>query len=152
MKKIMPLICFIALFTACDEDEEIQKWLKEAENLKIETQKNIDRVPYQKEQHQIFKDYFLQINQIPLNLQNNEEFREPFNDVFMKSDLEALCLKVLIGKQEWSNLMSHCVKNRFFLCSEEVRSYPLMIQSLKRFFEPDLQKKFMGTPACQDIP
>ncbi len=150
--RLFILFSFIIPILGCNEEEQIKQWLDEAGQLKIEAEKNISQAPYAKEQYQSFKGYFSKINQIPNTLSDEEKFRKPFNQFLSKNDLEALCKKVFIQKESWTALMRACTKNRFFLCAEEVRSYPAMIQAIKGFLNEENQKRFQGTTACEDLP
>ncbi|MBI3019426.1 MAG: hypothetical protein HYY61_06005 [Deltaproteobacteria bacterium] len=146
------LICFVSLFffMACKEEGDIQKWIQKIEQRKISAQEERDHTPYGQKQQETLKAYFSEINQMVMTLKNEEKYVKPLNAVIEKNDLATLCSKILLLKEEWQTIMRHCTRNRFFLCAEEVRSYPQILSALKTTLNPKNQNQFDITPACKD--
>ncbi len=151
MKKILKLSFLFLIFTGCNEEEEIQKWIDKVDNLRSKVEQELPITPYQDSQHQAFKEYFSELNQMILKLGDDEELIKPFNGVVSKSDLVVLCPKIFLSKENWMLLMGRCQKNRFFLCAEEVRSYPTIVSRLREHLGTEQQKRFDEVSACREI-
>ncbi|OGQ13651.1 MAG: hypothetical protein A3B70_07880 [Deltaproteobacteria bacterium RIFCSPHIGHO2_02_FULL_40_11] len=135
---------------SCKEEEEIQKKFQKIEGLKIALQEEKDHTPYGQTQHETLKAYFSEINQMVLQLKNEEKYVNPLNSFIEKNNLEELCSKTLILKETWEDIMQNCTRNRFFLCAEEVRSYPDILLGFKNHLNAKNQETFDKTPACKD--
>ena len=106
-------------------------------------------IPYQIEQQQSFKSYFGQIEEIAVRLAQDSAFTKAFNDGLRALDIGATCAKVFIPKTEWQTLMSHCLVEGFFLCSDEVKFYPDLVKGIRAKLSPDLQQKFDQAQSCR---
>ncbi len=135
---------------ACNEEGDIQKWIQNIEHLKSAAQEERDHTPYGQKQQETLKAYFSEINQMVVTLKKEEKYVEPLNSFIKKNGLATLCPKILILKDEWQMIMRHCTRNRFFLCAEEVRSYPQILSALKTTLNSKNKNKFDTTPACKD--
>ena len=146
-------ICMVAVMTlvACNEEEEIQKWIDSVDQLRTQVQEAMDKTPYQQEQQIKFKNYFGEIEQKALSLKDDEKVVKFFNEFVAKRDLGAICSKLFIAKIDWQKIMKGCTQNRFFLCAEEVRGYPDIVLAIRSRLIPDQQKRFDEIPACRDI-
>ena len=148
--RILSCLVFIFFFVACDEEEEIQAWIQKMEQLKISAQEERDHTPYGQQQQEALKAYFSEINQGVIALQNNRKLREPFNSVVEGNNAQDLCSKVFLIKSDWQTMVRYCTRNRFFLCSEEVRSYPEILLAFRSYLNTKNQNQFDATPACMD--
>lgn len=148
--RILSCMVLMFFFMACNEEEEIQMWIQKIEQFKINVQEERDHAPYGQKQQEAFKAYFSEINQMVVTLKKEEKYVKPFNTVIEKNDLATLCSKALLLKEEWQGIMRHCTRNRFFLCSEEVRSYPEMLSALRSYLRTKNKNKFDTIPACKD--
>ena len=146
------LLCVVSLFffTACNEEAEIQKWVQNIERLKLDAQEVRNQTPYGQIQQETLKAYFSEINQIVITLKKEDKYVKPLNSFIEKNDLATLCPKILILKDEWQTMMKNCTRNRFFLCAEDVRSYPQILSALKQFLNSKNQNQFDTLPACKD--
>ncbi len=141
----------IFFFVACNEEEEIQTWIQKMDTLRSEAQKESTQTPYGQPQYEAFKKYFSELNQRVLTLKNDEKLQKPFNSVVEKSNLQDdLCPKIFLTKNEWQTIMHNCTRNRFFLCSEEVRSYSDMVSSLRNQLTSQNQNRFDTASSCKD--
>lgn len=150
MKRFFIFALFLLLM-GCNEEKEIQKWIEETSQLRIESQKQIDQTPYRNEQYGAFKSYFSKVNEVLLILSNDVKLVKPFNLVVAKSDLQDLCSKLFLTKPEWQLIMQRCTKNRFFLCAEEVRAYPDIVRGLRNDLETEQQKRFNDVASCREM-
>lgn len=141
---------FIVLsgISGCDESKDIQNWVDNVSKLRTAALKQSEVKPYRDEQYNALKDYFAEINQMALALKNDSKLAERFNDAFGKVDPKQTCAKVLVQRPEWEFMMRRCTKNRFFLCSEEVRAYPTLVSALREKLKPEQQKRFDQTSVC----
>ena len=150
--KIRIAICLVSLFffMACNEEDEIQKWIQNIERLKLAAQEERDHTPYSQKQQETLKAYFSEINQMVITLKKEDKYVKPLNSFIEKNDLATLCPKILLLKDEWQIMMKNCTRNRFFLCAEEVRSYTEIILTLNQLLNSKNQNQFDITPACKD--
>jgi len=132
---------------ACDEEEEFQKTVKRIEKLKIEAEVRIEKVPYRVEEHSIFRNYFSQINEWIVSLWDDTDSLESFHEWAEDKNISLLC-SALLSKEKWITLKEHCTHNTFFLCAEEVKSYPETVLALKSLLEKETQRIFDQNPNC----
>ncbi|MBI2645913.1 MAG: hypothetical protein HYW85_02620 [Deltaproteobacteria bacterium] len=146
------LLCIVSLFlfVACNEEEEIQKWIQKIEQLKLDAQEVRNQTPYGQKQQETLKAYFSEINQMVITLKKEDKYVKPLNSFIEKNELATLCPRILILKDEWQIMMKNCMRNRFFLCAEEVKSYPEILLALKQFLNSKNQNQFDTTAACKD--
>jgi hypothetical protein len=137
---------------ACDDQGTVQNWIENTARLKTEAIMQIPNVPYRDTQHHAFKEYFSELNELRLALPQNDKFREGLNKALSQTNLNELCLKIFMKRETWEKLVTNCTKNRFFLCTEDVKTYPDFFNEFRNSLNTELQKKFDSTTACQDAP
>jgi len=137
-------------FPGCEESQYIQNWVNKASKLRETMEDQIPSKPYQTAQHETFKNYFAELNQLALALQKDSRFRDRFSAAASKSDMGAICRKVFTPRSRWDQLMRNCTKNRFFLCAEEVRAYPDLVGGLRGALKPSLQSRFDEAQDCKN--
>lgn len=84
-----------------------------------------------------------------LMLKTDPDFAKAFNRAIGKSDLKAICSKILMPKAQWESIMEKCTRNRFFLCAEEVRAYTDAIQAVRSRLESEQRSRFERTGECR---
>lgn len=136
------------LFSGCKGAIDLAAWVNHTEKLKLAAQTEGAVIPYREKQYAALKPYFYEIEQIALAIKNDDSFSGDFNESILKSDLAEVCRRVFIQKDEWDLMMKRCHKNRYFLCSEEVRAYPDRIRSLRESMTANLQAKFDELKEC----
>ncbi len=135
----------------CDPaTKNLGEWQAKIDTLRVEAQRQGASVPYRQEQHQAFKAYFREINELALTVKGDPTIASRFNQEIAKADLALACGKVLMPKAEWQAIVTGCTRNRFFLCAEEVRAYPEMVQAIREVLSADQKARFDSTPACQE--
>ncbi len=132
-----------------DEGQDIQNWVENTSKLRATAKEQGNIVPYQQQQYQALKAYFVEINEIALALENDANFALRFNNAVAKADINVICAKVLFTRSEWQDLVERCTRNNFFLCAEEVRAFPDMVGTLRGRLVPEQQMRFDQTPSCQ---
>lgn len=137
--------------SGCDESEEIKNWVENTSKMRITALAQSEVVPYRSSQYEALKTYFSEINQMALALKNDSKHSDRFNSAVAKSDLKVICPKVFIERRQWQAIMERCTRNRFFLCSEEVRAYPAMVLALREILIAEPQKKFDQTNDCRNL-
>ena len=138
----------IALSLSGCESQGIQTWVESTNELRLNAQKQGEVVPYRREQFEALKSYFGTIGEMALSLKNDEDLARRFNRAIAKSDLNDTCAKVFIARDEWEVMVERCTRNDFFLCAEEVRAYPEMVESLRGSLYEAQKIRFDATPSC----
>lgn len=141
-------IC-IALFTSLNSfSQSVEPYILSVKNAKNEVELNIDRTPYKKEQHQIFKKYFTQIRDLINDFNGSELLFSRFQNYNSSNGVQALCKDIILDKYLWNRLISKCTKNRFFLCAEEIKAFGYYKESLQRLLNNDQQNEFLRLADC----
>lgn len=148
------LVSVLFLFSGisgCDKDSsDVQNWINNVSNLRVTAAKESLKTPYKMPQHKALKAYFLELANMALATQQDSGWATRFNSAAAKADLQKVCTKVFFTRTEWQFIMKSCRKNRFFLCSEEVRAYPSMVSTIRSSLDAERQKKFDQSKACRD--
>lgn len=132
------------------EGANIQSWLSSAAKFKTKAEKESPKLPYRNRQHQAFKSYFAEIEKMALTLKADKGLAAKLSGAMERSDLGKICSQIFITKDAWRDLVRGCTKNRFFLCSEEVRAYPNMVSAMKESLNGKQQKRFDQTATCRN--
>lgn len=149
--RISALVFLMFGLVGCDKSQDLQIWLQNTYSLKATARVQSAIIPYRTVQHQALKEYFTALTTKALELKSKPKYAAQFNLVLSKSDLSQLCEKVFLPKEEWRVIIQHCTRNRFFLCSEEVRAYPQAVSSLRELLTDTLKQRFDETAACQVV-
>lgn len=146
------LICLTTLsgISGCDDEtQDIQNWVENTNKLRATAKAQGDIVPYRQQQFKALKAYFSELNQMALALKNDAGFAQRFNNAVAKADLKATCAKVFLARTEWQVMAERCTRNNFFLCAEEVRAFPDMVEAVRGKLVAEQQKRFDQTPSCR---
>ena len=135
--------------SSCDKTSEIRNWVNQSASLRESAENQLPNIPYRRPQHEAFKAYFSELNHMALALGRDEKLKGRFNESAAQGDFKVICQKIFMHRSRWDSLVQGCTKNRFFLCAEEVRAYPEMVQSLRGALRTDLQHRFDGAVNCQ---
>ncbi|GEM_PF-1683055 len=144
------LFLFSGISGCNNETVDIQNWVDNIGALRVTADKEAQRTPYRMEQHKALKAYFLELSNLALAVKKDSGLANRFNGAAAKADLQKVCSKMFFARTDWQYIMRSCKKNRFFLCSEEVRAYPRMVSTLRSSLDAERQKKFDQTRACND--
>ncbi len=144
------LFLFTGISGCNDESVDIEHWVDNVGILKNTAERESQKIPYRMPQHQALKNYFLELANFALALKKDAGLAKRFNGAAAKADLQKICSKMFFDRTDWREIMRNCKKNRFFLCSEEVRAYPNMVSSLRASLDAERQKKFDQARACSD--
>lgn len=136
----------------CDKAQDIQNWFDNTAKLKLTAKKQGDVTPYRQEQFEALKTYFSEINQMALSLKNDANLRDRFGGAVAQTDLNVVCGKVFLARTDWQVMMQRCTRNNFFLCAEEVRSYPETVAAMRAALAVEQQKRFDGAQDCSSLP
>ena len=151
--KKLKLLCgllFSIFLCACEEEEDIQKWITETESLRIKAEQEGEVVPYREEQFKALKAYFGEINVMIFSLKDDPEKTNAFNEMLTTLDLQQLCDQVLLDYNHWQRMLQRCQRNNFFLCAEEVRTYQSSIKALRNLMSPEQGQRFDKTKSCME--
>ena len=130
MKKIISLLLFLITVIGC-KDQSLQNWARDIEAKKKEAITQSTIVPYRQAQHEAFRNYFRALTEMAYQLKTDNGFRLKFKAALRGVDLNRYYERVFISTAHWQVILQGCTKNRFFLCSEEVRS----LEEVKRVFD-----------------
>ena len=150
MKSFLPwLVLLILTASGCKEDAVIREWAKKVDVLRVKSLEAMPQSPYQAEQHHAFRDYFLEIEQMTIQLVQSEEYTAAFNRGIAKIDLKDVCARVFLEREDWQFIFDHCTKNGLFICAEEVRVYVDLVTEIRKRLVPKQQQRFDQTPECR---
>ena len=145
----MTVFVLSLLLVACGDEKEIKSWIAKTNDLLFEATKQSEVIPYQLAQHEALRSYFAELAVKIATVKESAKATKSLNSVLTEMDLNDVCTKILMPKAQWVKVMQRCTKNRYFLCSEEVRAYPDVIASLMLVLNADMKKKFSETEACR---
>ena len=133
------------ILSACNPEVGQVPTLDELGRLKQDVLAQAGRVPYRTEQHAAFKAYFGALARLAAQATSLQSGQTgAFNP--------SLCTTALISSAQWSELMQRCTRNRFFVCSEEVRAYPELIAALRSVLSGESARRFDSDPVCAALP
>lgn len=134
----------------CDKAQDIQNWFDNTAKLKLTAKKQGDLTPYRQEQFEALKVYFSELNQMALSLKNDSGLKDRFNVAVTQSDLNTVCAKAFLSRADWQLMIQRCTRNNFFLCAEEVRSYPETVTAMRAALAVEQQKRFDEAKSCKE--
>lgn len=133
----------------CSRTETITSWIKTTNQLRIQAESLGSTIPYKKEQYLALKAYFQEMNRIAVKLTEKKSLAKKFSSMLSKGDINQFCDKLFVKSPEWKQMMHNCMRGPYFLCSDEVRSYPDTVQALRNLLSPELQKALDNAPHCE---
>lgn len=134
----------------CDKAQDIQNWVDNTAKLKLTAKRQGDVTPYRQEQYGALKAYFVELNQMALSLKNDATFKGRFDGAVAQSDLGEVCRRAFFTRVDWELVIQRCTRNNFFLCAEEVRSYPETVAAIRGSLSPTQLKRFDNARACKE--
>jgi hypothetical protein len=155
LNSIQVIVCMLVLtilsagIAGCDEKAAVDDWANKINPLRVKVRGDLNAIPYQTQQQQDFRNYFVEIENMAVKLKQDSSYATAFNQAVSKMDLKDLCAKVFVARADWQVIMANCSKNGFFLCSDEVKFYPDMVAGMRKPLAADQQRRFDGTPACK---
>ena len=157
--KFIQLAIYLSLFVSSTSFafgkarlSQSKQLLETLENKKQALMKDIDRVPYRKEQHSSIKEYFENLLSLNEELADDEKLVEKFNEIILDLDVTATCRKIFLDEETFQRVMRNCTKNRFFLCSESVRKYQTLKAEFKSKLTDENRKRFEQTGCLDGLP
>lgn len=148
--KTFTLICLltvISLIFSCAKTSETDRISKLA-SLKNNLQENMNKTPYRETQHIALKNYFRELAEFTLEMKDNVKLSTSVNTATEKFSIDKICEQTLVGYNTWNLIMKNCTKNDFFICSEEVRSYPLILSAFLSTLNENNKLKFQKSSNC----
>ena len=142
------LIVFL-IFTGTAFAQSVDQQIDNLKQKRIAVESVIDATPYSADSHTIIEDYYKSMNNLALEIKDFPKSQKRFNNSVSKSGVDNFCKETFLDVRRWSDLKENCIKNGFFLCAEEVRSFDVMKESLKNALSPDSKKKFEASVACK---
>lgn len=144
--KLFLFLFLIPTFSFANSDAiAVIERISSAREALIET---IPMTPYKTEEHSTIKKYFETLKEEGRLLSGNSKKLRRFNTYLLGQDLPSLCESLFLSKEKWNTLINNCTKNRFFLCSEEVRSYEKTKEEFKKVLSPEVQTKLQEQESC----
>ena len=143
------VVVLMLSLAGCKASQDIGAWVDQVSPLKSKVDTASDVSPYLVEQQQTFKQYFSTIEDVAVRLAQDPSYVTGFNAGLQSMDLGATCAKVFVSRVLWKKIMNRCLKQGFFICSDEVRYYPDLLQGIRAKLTAELQQKFDHTPECE---
>lgn len=151
-KKISIILTILILpfLIGCESEKDLRNWMVKTETARIDALKESEVVPYRNAQFTAFKSYFKEINILATSLKEDGKRSKKLNMVLKKMDLEEVCSQIFMEINDWKLIAKNCTKNRFFLCSEEVRAYPEAVKVLRKLLSEDQKIRFDQAGSCRN--
>ena len=146
---VVLLFMILPVLSGCNEKKETEKWIVTLSQKLQAVRLEAGDVPYRQEQHLALRNYFSEVAKGVLVLKQEPKKAEAFNSVFRKLEADAVCSRTLISSSEWRQIAGNCVRNRFFICSDEVRAYPELLVALTDQLTADNRRRFDDSPTCR---
>lgn len=127
----------------------IQQWVAATNELRIAAKQQGEITPYRQDQYKALKAYFSEMNGFANDLKESTNYAWQFNNALSWSDMSDQCSKLFFKKADWQNVLQRCTRNDFFLCAEEVKTYPETVSAIRDMLIAKQQKRFDETPSCQ---
>ena len=134
--------------TATAFAQDFSQSISNRKTARIDVESNVSQTPYQKTQQEIFKTYFSQLNDFVAELKGSEDLFEEFNGYVLKTGVNTFCKSILLDSIRWKELVKNCTKNRFFLCTEDIKSFKAVKASLRDLLYQDLKNEFSRSNNC----
>lgn len=145
MKFILFLILIPTISFAKNDSAEL---IDRISSHKDSLEETIPLTPYKTEEHLKIKNYFESLKEETRLLKVSSKRLRRFNTYLLKQDLPLICESIFLSRERWRILINNCTKNRFFLCSEEVRSYEKAKEGFKEALSPEVQVKLREIGSC----
>lgn len=149
LRGFIPILITLFLVSGCNEEKAIRDWVIKIEPLRNQARVALDEYPYEASQHQAFKNYFSELENLAFRLSQEQGFIVRFNNGISQVDLKDVCTRIFIVRPDWESLMLRCTRNEFFLCSDDVKYYPDMVAMFRQQLVPTVQQKFDSIEACK---
>ncbi len=146
MKTLITLFIMTLTFNAFSQD--VSENMDSLTSARVEVESSINQKPYQKAQQEIFRTYFTKLKEFVSEVKESEYLTEQFNNLVLKMGVNNICKNILIDNTSWKDLVKNCTKNRFFLCSEEIKFYNDYKAGLKELMYQDLKSEFARSNNC----
>ena len=145
---VITSVLLTVFLVGCNERKETEKWITSTGENLTAARAQMGGTPYRAEQQNAFKAYFFGLAESVLKLKQDPKHAQSFNKAFRQLDVNAVCDRTLIARSEWAQIARNCMRNRFFVCAEEVRAYPEIMNSFIEHLTPDNKALFEKAPAC----
>lgn len=109
----------------------------------------IDKRPLTDEDHANIKAYFSELKSLDKDLGLSFRYLKRFQTYLMNVGAATFCANSLLEKNKWTELVKRCTKNGFFLCTDEVKVYPDIKQSLFGKLNEELKTEMGKYTECE---
>jgi hypothetical protein len=113
---------------------------------KVESISNQELNP---ENQVILRNYFSKVKSITYDFLNNTKMQQYTHRKFLRYFKESICNEILLDVKIYNEINSKCTVNNFYICSEEVRSYTLILKKAKELFNEKEINKFISSESCK---
>src|SRR5205823_3071544 len=79
-------------------------------------------------QYSSIVDYFRTVTDLALSLKTEPNAKSYLENQFKSMKLKDFCAKYVLTTTEWLTLNGQCTSSGIYLCPEEVRNYPAVLQ------------------------
>lgn len=116
---------------------------------KVEVESNIEKKPFLKAEHDIFKKYFVALDSFIGDIKASQKLTRRYHNHVSSIGIKTFCKDLFLDLPRWNDLVRNCTKNRFFLCAEEVRAFDVYKTGLRDLLTAEQQELFKKEPACE---
>ena len=144
--KILLSLLVLCFFTSCRYGTSYSEFLSLEDaknNVELIRSKDLSQ-----KDHEAIKEYFGKVKELAYDFKQDSYMRNYFHNKFFRYFKTDLCSKVLLSKRSHDILMNKCEVNGFFVCSEEVKYYRQILQSIKSDFTALELENFKKDRAC----
>jgi hypothetical protein len=132
----------------CVFAQNIETYVKDISAAKKGVADSVLSTPYLKEQHGIFKNYFVELGGLAEDIRNMPKLAKKYDSYLRNVGLESFCSQIFLETLTWDVLLKNCTKNRFFLCANEVKGLPEYKKGLRDLMADDLKSEFDASLSC----
>ncbi|OFZ12194.1 MAG: hypothetical protein A2Z20_11285 [Bdellovibrionales bacterium RBG_16_40_8] len=151
MKKLGSIILlsfFLMSLPACKEGASFNENLKEvAVKLKnVEAITSLDLVST--EHYAAMTDYFRTVTDLAVSLKSDAKARKYWATRVKKHKISDFCAKYVLTATAWHNLNDQCTIDGHYLCPDEVREYPAILNAVLSNSPQSLKDDFYADDRC----
>lgn len=119
----------------------------------LETSKNkVEEISSQDlnvENQKIIRAYFSTIKDLTYEFMNNSKMQRYTHKKFSKFFNESICEKIILDEGTYTELMTKCTVNGFYICSEEVKDYKSLLIRAKKLLNESELKMISSNNLCK---
>jgi len=131
----------------CNGEKEVARWVSETESLKTTVIALSGVSDFTTEHQQAMRSYFARISELASLAREDSRASKAIAQYLLKSPAE-ICDRVFVTLETWTRIRGYCEQDGYFLCAEEVRLYPEILESLRAVLPDAVRLKFRSRADC----